>query len=350
MSTVIYRRLFNRALLLLLAAAVAACSIFPEAVPRYKRDGAPNQTLSVCSIENAIPQVEPIGARGNPDKYTVKGRTYKVLRDVKGYRERGDASWYGTAFHGNPTSSGERYDMYQMTAAHKHLPLPSYVEVRNLDNQRRVIVRVNDRGPFINGRIIDLSYAAATKLGILARGTARVEIAVIDPANFDYAAWVGDHDCKVNRPAADSSSYPVVASTPVAPSVALPATASVQTTTRSNRTGDVEQASDPDRIFDTAESSEAEKPLAARADTVYIQLATYSQLATAEAEQKRLSKFLLASDIHYAVGLYPYFLDSQSLPWYRLRLGPIESGAAANQLMQNAIFQRFGKIYTVSGE
>lgn len=328
-------RLFTRAGLLALILLVTSCTFLPDTVPRYKRDGAPNKTLSMCSIENAIPRVEPIPTRGNPAKYTVKGKTYKVLRDVKGYRERGDASWYGTAFHGNPTSSGERYDMYQMTAAHKHLPLPSYVEVKNLDNNRRVIVRVNDRGPFISGRIIDLSYAAATKLGILAKGTARVEIAVIDAANFDYAAWMGDHDCKINRPAATSSSYPVVASA----SVTTPST--VDPITQSQ----AEQLDSAPAVA-AAGGNIADKP----ATVLYLQLATYSQLATAESEQQRLSKLLLARGIHYAVGLYPFFREGESSPWYRMRLGPIESEKNTEQLMLDPVFDRFGKIYTVKGE
>jgi rare lipoprotein A len=99
----------------------------------------------------------------------------------QGFSERGEASWYGPKFHGRRTSSGEPYDMYKMTAAHKHLPLPSYVQVTNLDNGRQVVVRVNDRGPFKPGRVIDLSYAAATKLDMVRSGTARVEIRVLDP-------------------------------------------------------------------------------------------------------------------------------------------------------------------------
>lgn len=330
------KALLNRGVLLSLAMVVTACSFFPETIPRYKRDGAPGKTLAACSIENAIPRVEVVGARGNPEKYTVKGKTYRVLRDVKGYRERGEASWYGTAFHGNPTSSGERYDMYQMTAAHKHLPLPSYVEVKNLDNQRRVIVRVNDRGPFISGRIIDLSYAAATKLGILAKGTARVEIAVLDPENFDYARWAGDHACQANRPPTTSNSYPVVSS---------------QAASASNGSAGVQTSQSADaKPAITAVAEPATNHAASAAGSIYIQLATYSQLSTAEPEQQRLSKALLANDIHYAVGLYPYFRAGQERPWYRLRLGPIASQAKATQLMQHPLLARFGKIYTVSDD
>jgi rare lipoprotein A len=128
-----------------------------------------------------VPKPEPRSHYGNPQSYVVFGERYYTLPTSKGYHERGLASWYGTKFHGKRTSSGEPYDLYGMTAAHKTLPLPTYVEVTNLDNGRSVIVKVNDRGPFHSHRIIDLSYAAAYKLGILARGTARVDVRAIDP-------------------------------------------------------------------------------------------------------------------------------------------------------------------------
>ena len=117
--------------------------------------------------------------QGNPPSYVVFGKRYRVLNSAKGFRQRGVASWYGTKFHGRPTSSGEIYNMYAMTAAHKTLPIPVYVHVKNLDNGRSTIVRVNDRGPFIDGRIIDLSYAAAKKLGVDGPGTANVEISTL---------------------------------------------------------------------------------------------------------------------------------------------------------------------------
>jgi rare lipoprotein A len=117
---------------------------------------------------------------GNPGSYVVHGKRYYVMESSEGFVERGVASWYGRKFHGRRTSSGEIYNMHDMTAAHKTLPIPVYVHVRNLDNGRTAIVRVNDRGPFIDGRIIDLSYAAATRLGVDGPGTANVEISVID--------------------------------------------------------------------------------------------------------------------------------------------------------------------------
>lgn len=118
---------------------------------------------------------------GNPPSYEINGETYKVLPTARGYSERGKASWYGEDFHGKRTSSGEPYNMHAMTAAHRTLPLPSYVRVTNLENRREIIVRVNDRGPFADNRIIDLSYAAATELGVIRHGVAEVEVVAVDP-------------------------------------------------------------------------------------------------------------------------------------------------------------------------
>jgi rare lipoprotein A len=132
-------------------------------------------------IADAVPRVEPKAKLGNMDSYVVFGQRYHTKDTGRGHVERGIASWYGKKFHGRKTSSGERYDMHQMTAAHKTLPLPSYVMVTNLDNGRRAIVKVNDRGPFHGNRVIDLSFAAAKKLDVVRKGTARVEVRSIDP-------------------------------------------------------------------------------------------------------------------------------------------------------------------------
>lgn len=145
-------------------------------------DGPPSRDRDVSGIPDAVPKPEPRSRYGNPEYYDVLGKRYYVLRSAHGYVERGTASWYGEKFHGRLTSNREPYDMFGMTAAHKTLPLPTYVRVTNLDNGRSVVVRVNDRGPFYGGRIIDLSYAAAKKLGIAQRGTGRVEVRALDPS------------------------------------------------------------------------------------------------------------------------------------------------------------------------
>ena len=148
------------------------------------RDGGPDRDIDVSLIPDAVPKVEPIRSAGNKSPYVVFGRTYHVLPASQGYHERGGASWYGRKFHGHKTSNGETYDMYAMTGAHKSLPIPSYVQVTNLKNGRKVIVRINDRGPFHSSRIIDLSYVAAKKLGYDQLGTSDVEVLAIDPVRF----------------------------------------------------------------------------------------------------------------------------------------------------------------------
>lgn len=149
-----------------------------------KQDKAPVAPPDTSGIADAVPRVEPVTKAGNKNPYTVLGKTYYLVKDPRGFTQRGKASWYGTKFHGHKTSNGETYNMYAMSAAHKTLPIPCYVKVTNLDNGRSAIVRVNDRGPFHDGRIIDLSYAAAKKLDYQSSGTANVEISYIDPANY----------------------------------------------------------------------------------------------------------------------------------------------------------------------
>jgi peptidoglycan lytic transglycosylase len=144
-------------------------------------DKAPTKQVDVSKVPNAVPKDEPRSRYGNPKSYVVFDKRYYVMESNKGFVEKGLASWYGTKFHGRRTSSGETYDMYAMTAAHKNLPLPTYVQVTNLNNGKQIIVKVNDRGPFHENRIIDLSYTAAIKLDIVKKGTGLVEIRTIGP-------------------------------------------------------------------------------------------------------------------------------------------------------------------------
>ena len=148
--------------------------------PQESKDGPPTDIpAGLANLPDPEVRYEQPSKRGNPKSYTVRGKTYRVLSTADGYRKSGNASWYGSKFHGRSTSSGEPFDMYQLTAAHRSLPIPTYARVTNLDNGRTTVVRVNDRGPFHSDRIIDLSYAAAVKLGFAARGTARVRVEVI---------------------------------------------------------------------------------------------------------------------------------------------------------------------------
>lgn len=148
------------------------------------KDAYPESPPDVSQVPDAEPVPEPPARYGNKSPYTVLGETYVLLPSAKGYRESGKASWYGKKFHGLRTSSGERYDMYRMSAAHRTLPLPSYVRVTNLANGKSVIVKVNDRGPFHSERIMDLSYAAAARLDMLKAGTAYVRLEAIDPEEY----------------------------------------------------------------------------------------------------------------------------------------------------------------------
>ncbi len=164
--------------------------------PYTVKDSAPKKPTRIDRSEKVIPKVEPKSKYGNPKSYVVFGKRYFTLPSSKGYVEQGIASWYGTKFHGRRTSSGETYDMYAMTAAHKTLPLPTYARVTNKKNGRSIIVRINDRGPFHDNRIIDLSYAAATKLGIVTMGTGLVEVRAIDPRASQTAVANTKEDVK----------------------------------------------------------------------------------------------------------------------------------------------------------
>lgn len=162
--------------LLIVAMALAAgCASAPRG--GYYQDDGPHRRaeVDVSKVPDAIPRHEPYNER-NSRPYKVFGVSYQPLKTAKGYQERGVASWYGKKFHGQRTANGETYNMYAMSAAHKTLPLPSYLRVRNLNNGKSVIVRVNDRGPFLENRIVDLSFAAASKLGIIGTGTGIVEV------------------------------------------------------------------------------------------------------------------------------------------------------------------------------
>jgi len=172
----------------------------------YQDDRPPSHHVDVSGLEDAIPKVEKVTRAGNKNPYTVLGKTYHILPMSNGYQEIGVASWYGTKFHGKNTANGEKYDMYAMSAAHKTLPIPCYVKVQNLDNNRSVIVRVNDRGPFLHGRIIDLSFAAAKKLGYSDKGTANVKVTAIDPHEYQKTNYVSQPVIE-NKPEDINGSY-----------------------------------------------------------------------------------------------------------------------------------------------
>lgn len=166
---------------------MTGCATRPTA--SVDRDGPPaNPPANLTAVPDAVPRLEPVRIGGPNKPYEVLGERYEPIAGDAPYVDRGLASWYGRQFHGRPTSSGEVYNMYAMTAAHATLPIPSYARVRNPANGREVIVRINDRGPFHKGRIIDLSYTAALKLDLL-RGVAPVEVRRITYAEIRAGNW-----------------------------------------------------------------------------------------------------------------------------------------------------------------
>ena len=218
-------RLAQRFLLLAAVAILAACTSAPKKEPataakpapstKYYKDDGPGDSApaDVDAIADAIPRVEPLHRAANRP-YTVFGREYVPATSLRQYRERGVASWYGRKFHGAKTSTGETYDMYAMTAAHPTLPLPSYARVTNVATGKSVVLRVNDRGPFLHDRVIDLSYAAAAKLGIAQKGSGEVDVEAIFP--------VGTPTLAVAAP------LPPVTTAPTAPSPASTPTAEMR--------------------------------------------------------------------------------------------------------------------------
>ena len=196
--------------LLLVAMAAAGCGTAAKRSPYYSDDGPPPSVPEdLDRVPDAVPRPEPPHRYANRP-YTVFGETYTPVVNTQPFRQRGVASWYGKKFQGQKTASGEPYDMFKMTAAHKTLPIPSYVKVTNLVNKKSVVVRINDRGPFHSNRIIDLSYAAASRIGLAAKGSGLVEIErVFEPPKEDAAA--------ASPSAPESAPVPVAAAAPRAP-------------------------------------------------------------------------------------------------------------------------------------
>ena len=250
-------------------------------------------------VADAVPRAEPRSRFGNPAFYEVAGRRYVVLPGAAGYLERGVASWYGPDFHGKRTASGENYDMYAMTAAHPTLPIPSYVRVTHLGNGRSVVVRVNDRGPFLHERVIDLSYAAAWKLGYVGGGSALVEVESVLPGETLAAA---------GRPAQPKEA--VLQDTMADPIAAITA-----------------RPAEPPPALPTVQELRG----------VFLQLGAFGNTENAEAFRTRLQRQLswLAETIHIhsAGGMY------------RLHLGPYrdaqEAGRVAEKIQEALAFRPF---------
>jgi rare lipoprotein A len=274
-------------------------------INRAHKDGAPWWDVDVSRIPDATPTLHTGPYKAAP--YSVLGKTYFPLQDSKTYVQSGTASWYGTKFHGQNTANGEVYDLYGMSAAHKTLPLPSYVRVTNLDNNRTVILRVNDRGPFYSDRIIDLSYAAAKKLGYAETGTARVKVEGIDPQAY-WAAKGRPAPLMLNEPQVAQNSAPVI-------------TASA---------GTVEQWTPPPQQHAAAVVPvQVDTKKNASAPGQYLQVGAFANPDAAELLRSKLSGMVSA----------PVFISSivrnqQTL--HRVRLGPIGSPGEIQQV-QNSV-------------
>ncbi len=217
----------RRAAILAMAALVAAgCGSAPKRQPYYSDDGPPQSIPDGLErVPDAVPRDEAFNRFANRP-YTVFGETYVPVVDKEPFHQRGLASWYGRKFQGQKTASGEPYDMFKMTAAHKTLPIPSYAKVTNLANGKSVVVRVNDRGPFHSSRIIDLSYAAASRIGIAAKGSGMVEVERIFEPPVAQAAPPEAASPAVPAPASTAS---VVSAGPAGASAMVPAPAEIRT-------------------------------------------------------------------------------------------------------------------------
>ena len=288
-------RLWRLLSLCLLCGLIAACGA-RKGGGYYMDDGpGDNPPADLDRVPDAVPKIEPL-ARGPNRPYTALGKNFTPDTSGSPYRVQGRASWYGRKFHGKPTSNGERYDMYGMTAAHPTLPIPSYVRVTRVSTGKTVILRVNDRGPFLANRVIDLSYVAAYKLGVLAPGSAEVIVERIMPD--EIRGW------RAQAPTAAPLPSPSPAPAP-APAPAMPPTASVQT---------------PSAI------ASSNVPLnTISAGSFYLQAGAFSDPARAQALASDLSG-KVPSDLGATVNI-----EQSSGHLYRVRIGPFASRDAASQ-------------------
>lgn len=266
----------------------------------------------IARIPDAVPKVEPLSRSGNPESYVVLGKRYYTQRDRRGHVERGFASWYGKPFHGRQTSSGETYDMHAMSAAHKTLPLPTYARVTNLENGRSIVVRINDRGPFKDERIIDLSHTAAVKLGVVRTGTARVEVRAIEPSRrgSDASLFLASH-------AGGGSGQRRPASRPTTVAASRPSRATatpVRAATPVN--------SSPPIAARVAPRSQA--PV--QGTPLYLQIGAFGDPGNAERLRDRLTTHLLHERIRI---LEP---DTSGAALYQVRIGPLASEHEAERL------------------
>ncbi|HEX3395792.1 MAG TPA: septal ring lytic transglycosylase RlpA family protein [Steroidobacteraceae bacterium] len=306
----------------------------PVAPPPAERPPLPE------SVPDMVPRIEPRSRNGNPPFYDVMGKRYFVLSSSVGYVERGVASWYGPGFHKVRTSTGEPYDMYAMTAAHKTLPLPAYVRVTNLQNGRSIVVRVNDRGPFVGNRIIDLSYTAASKLDMLRNGTAMVEVRSIEPGSVSApltasiaAPTAAPTTATAAAPTATAAGPTATAAAPTAAPVAAPLTATpltAATDTPPPASASAESAPPPGAAADSTAGgvSHVAVPRA-----LFIQAGAFSDPKNAERLMEKLR----------GGGYGKVFVRDNEIAgrrMYRVRIGPVPDVAEYDRIV--AALERVG--------
>jgi len=270
-------------------AGMSASDLYQATRYDIQQDRGPDGPFDVTRVRQVMPVAEPRTIAGNKNPYTVNGKTYRVMSSEEGYRERGFASWYGAKFHGHKTSNGETYDMFQLSAAHRSMPIPGYLRVTNLENDRSIIVRVNDRGPFHNDRVIDLSYAAAYMLGFHNKGTAMVEVEAVMPGGTP-------------------SNTPILATRAPATPVAAPSANTLAA--------------------------------AASAAGQYLQVGAFADLAAA---QRLIDKLQTMTS-------RPVFIrsvDADNTTLHRVRIGPIPEVAEISRITELVVAADLGRPYTV---
>jgi rare lipoprotein A len=315
------RPALSRTVIVLMVVTLAACSSTPRG-PRAGRDGpGANPPPHLAQVPDAEPRIEPL-RNGGPNKpYEVFGRWYTPLAGDAALSERGLASWYGRKFHGKPTSSGEPYDMYAMTAAHKTMPLPSYARVRNPANGREIIVRVNDRGPFHGGRVIDLSYTAALKLGVL-NAVAPVEVERITHEAIRTGAWKhdGTRALATAPPAARVTTVPApAAQSPVVPPTVSPPEVPAGTVAAVTIPTPTETPPTPDDAGPDAPRSA--RPIALAAPGYWLQLGAFRERDGAFDFQRKVER-----EVEWLAPQMAVFTDRDL---HRLQAGPYASRAEA---------------------
>ena len=310
------------------AVYLAGCSMLPGVKQYDTLEDGPGRIMTSGNNANGASS-EAFSELGNKSPYSVNGRFYYVMEDPAHYRARGKASWYGNKFHGRKTSSGETFDMYAMSAAHRNLPLPTFLEVTNLDNGKVVIVKVNDRGPFVDDRLIDLSYAAAVKLGMMEKGTAPVEVRAVTGPDVKQARKQMERDAAQARQLAGGAKTPTAAED-MAPVLEVASVDGAAEEVSDDTVKTAEQVADAASTVVSAQAEAVQTavvavaPVAVVKDSVSekplaLQLGAFSKLEGATAYMDKAQALVPAIPAFVTEGL------SNDRTIYRVRVGPVNS-------------------------